>query len=348
MRSRGADQGMIRLLTWEADPEVLLVSAIGFIWPSMLFGLLVLPALVGIYVWLMRRRARVRVAFPRVDTLAAAMKRRPTVWRHLPAAMFLLGIAMLVVATARPVIPLRLLADQSAIMLSIDVSGSMLSQDVEPSRLQAAKNAAKAFVATLSRPVRVGLVTFAGYATVHMLPTTDHERLLAAIDAIGVRHRTAIGDGLMEAVAALPGRVRPLPDGTLPPLPPGPRPQGLVILLSDGQNNAGMDPLIAADLAGREEVTVHTVGIGVPMTENRFVIGGPLDEATLRAIARHTGGEYFHPTSGAALANVYKKLGRSVSWASQPVEATAIASAIAALIITISVTMGLLRHPLHG
>ena len=324
------------------------MSVIGFTWPVVLLGLLTLPALAGIYVWLLRRRARVSVTFPRVDTLAAAMERRRTVWRHMPAAVFLLGIAMLMLATARPVIPLRLPADQSAIMLSIDVSGSMLSQDVEPSRLEAAKNAAKAFVAALPRRIRVGLVTFAGYATVHMLPTTDYERLLAAIDAIGVRHRTAIGDGLMEAVAALPGRVRPLPDGTLPPLPPVPRPPGFVILLSDGQNNAGMDPLIAADLARREEVTVHTVGIGVPITENRFVIGGPLDESTLRAVAHHTGGEYFHPTSGAALASVYKKLARSVSWVSQPVEATAIASALAALIITVSLTMGFVRHPLQG
>jgi Ca-activated chloride channel homolog len=327
---------------------VFFVSGIGFVWPAVLLGLLILPALAGIYVWLLRRRARVHVAFPCVDMLAAAMEGRRTVRRHLPAAVFLLGTTMLTLATARPVIPLRLPADQSAIMLSIDVSGSMLSQDVEPSRLEAAKSAAKAFVAALPRRMRVGLVTFAGYAMVHMLPTTDHERLLAAIDAIGVRHRTAIGDGLMEAVVALPGRVRPLPGGTLTALPPGPRPPGFVILLSDGQNNAGMDPLVAADLARREEVTVHTVGIGVPITENRFVIGGPLDENTLRAVAHHTGGEYFHPTSGPALAGVYKKLARSVSWVSQPAEATAIASALAALIIAVSLTMGFVRHPLQG
>lgn len=324
------------------------MSTIVFMWPGVLLGLLALPALAGIYLWLLRRRARVLVAFPRVDTLAAALGQRRTVWRHIPAAVFLLGIGMLMLATARPVIPLRLPTDQSAIMLSIDVSGSMLSQDVEPSRLQAAKNAAKAFVDRMPRRVRVGLVTFAGYAVVHMLPTTDHEGLLTAIDAIGVRHRTAIGDGLMEAVAALPGRVRPLPDGTLPALPLGPRPPGFVILLSDGQNNAGMDPLIAAELARREEVIVHTVGIGVPMTENRFVIGGPLDEDTLRAVAHRTGGEYFHPTSGAALADVYKKLARSVSWVSQPVEATAIASVIAALIITLSLTIRFVRQPLQG
>jgi Ca-activated chloride channel family protein len=329
-------------------PRGAFVSEIHFTWPALLLGLLILPLLVALYVWFLRRRTRAPIRFPRVDTLATAVGPRRSRWRHVPAAAFLLGIAVLLLATARPVVPLTLPTDQSAIMLSIDVSGSMLSRDVEPSRLEAAKNAAKAFVAALPRRIRVGLVTFAGYAVLHMLPTTDHERLQAAIDAIGVRHRTAIGDGLMEAVAALPGRVRPLPDGTLPALPPGPRPPGFVVLLSDGQNNAGMDPLVAADLARREEVTVYTVGIGVPVTENRFVIGGPLDEDALRAVAHRTGGEYYHPTSGAALAAVYKKLARSVSWVSQPVEATAIASACAALILVASLTMGFLRHPLQG
>ncbi len=322
-------------------------GAIVFQWPGFLWGLVLVPIFAAVYVWLLRRRAWTPVRFPGVDTLIAAIGPRRPAWRHVPAVAFLLGVVVVMVAVARPVIPLQLPTDQSAIMLSIDVSGSMLSQDVAPSRLAAAKAAAKAFVAALPGRIRIGLVTFAGFAQVHMLPTTDHTRLQEAIDAIGVRHRTAIGDGLMEAVAALPGRVRALPDGTLPPMPPGPRPPGFVVLLSDGQNNAGMDPLVAADLARREEVTVYTVGIGVPITENRFVIGGPLDEETLRAVARRTGGEYFHPTSGEALRDVYKKLARSVAWVSQPVEATAIAAGLAAVIVAAALAISLLRHPLQ-
>jgi len=322
-------------------------DAIAFQWPGVLWGLVLVPVLAAAYVWLLRRRARAPVRFPGVDVLAAALGQRRSAWRHIPAALFLVGVVALMVAMARPVVPLRVPTDRSAIMLAIDVSGSMLSQDVAPSRLEAARAAAKAFVAALPGRVRIGLVTFAGYATVHMMPTTDHARLQEVIDAIGVRHRTAIGDGLMEAVAALPGRVRPLPDGTLPPMPPGPRPPGFVVLLSDGQNNAGMDPLVAADLARREEVTVYTVGIGVPITENRFVIGGPLDEDTLRAVAHRTGGEYFHPTSGGALRDVYKRLARSVAWVSQPVEATAIVAGLAASIVIAALAISFLRHPLQ-
>jgi Ca-activated chloride channel family protein len=325
----------------------ILAGAVAFQWPGVLWGLALLPLLAAVYLWVLRRKARTPVRFPGVETLAAAVGHRRSAWRHIPAVLFLVGLAILTAAVARPVVPMALPSDRSAIMLSIDVSGSMLSQDVAPSRLEAAKAAAKTFVAALPGRTRIGLVTFAGYATLHMLPTTDHEGVQAVIDTISVRHRTAIGDGLMEAVAALPGRVRPMPGGTLPPLPAGPRPPGFVILLSDGQNNAGMDPLVAADLARREDVTVYTVGIGVPISENRFVIGGPLDEDTLRGVAHRTGGEYFHPTSGEALRNVYKKLARSVAWVSQPVEATAIASGLAAIILVLGFAVGFLRHPLH-
>ena len=325
----------------------ILAGAITFQWPGFLWGLALLPLLAAVYLWVLRRRARIPVRFPRVEMLAAAVGHRRSAWRHIPAALFLVGLAILTAAIARPVVPMALPSDRSAIMLSLDESGSMLSQDVAPSRLEAAKAAAKTFVAALPGRTRIGLVTFAGYATLHMLPTTDHEGLQAVIDAISVRHRTAIGDGLMEAAAALPGRVRPMPGGTLPPLPPGPRPPGFVVLLSDGQNNAGMDPLDAADIARREEVTVYTVGIGVPISENRFVIGGPLDEDILRRVAHRTGGEYFHPTSGAALRDVYKKLARSVAWVSQPVEATAIASGLAAIILVLGFAVGFLRHPLQ-
>jgi Ca-activated chloride channel family protein len=316
--------------------------------PDVLWALALLPLFIAVYLWALARRTRTPVRFSDLDTIVAALGARRSAWRHVPPVLFLGGLIAVIVAGARPVVPLPMPTDQSAIMLSIDVSGSMLSRDVPPSRLEAAKAAAAAFVAALPRRVRIGLVTFAGDAVLHMAPTTDHERLRAAIDAIGVRHRTAIGDGLMAAVAALPGRVPPRADGTLPPLPPGPRPPGFVVLLSDGQNNAGMDPLAAADLAKREDVRVYTVGIGVPITENRWVIGGPLDEETLRAVAHRTGGEYFHPTSGPALRDVYKKLARWIVWTVRPAEATALVAALALLMFLGALAAGWLRHPIQG
>jgi Ca-activated chloride channel family protein len=320
---------------------------VNFLWPALLYGLLLLPLMVAGYVWLLRRRSRLSVTFPTLEIVAAAVDTRHRVRRHLPAAFFLLTFLAIITAVARPVISMPVPSDRAAMVLAIDVSGSMLSQDVDPSRLEAAKAAAKEFVGTLPHRLRVGLVTFAGYAVLAVPPTTDHERVLEAIDAITVRHRTAIGDGLIEAVAALPERVRPRPDGTLPPMPIPLPPPGIVVLLSDGQNNAGVDPLAAAEVARRERVTVYTVGIGVPLTPaTRWILGGPLDEETLRAVAGRTGGEYYHPKSGRELRDVYKKLARSVGWERRPVEVTSLAAGAGTLMFLTAIGLGAGLHPL--
>ncbi|HKV43207.1 MAG TPA: VWA domain-containing protein [bacterium] len=321
---------------------------VSFRWPIFLWGLLIVPFAAAGYLWLLRRRPPSPIRFPGLDDVVRAMGTRQRLRRHVPPAALLLALLAAAFAVSRPVIPLRIPTDRSAIMLAIDVSGSMLSQDVAPTRLGAAQSAANAFVAVLPGPIRIGLVTFAGDAVLHLPPTEDHQRVQDAIKAISVRHRTAIGDGLMEAVAALPGRVRPLPDGTVPPQQPGSRPPGIVVLLSDGQNNAGMDPLAAADLARLQEVTVYTVGIGQPMTpDNRWIVGGPLDEETLRAVAHRTGGEYFHPTSAGALREVYRTLARSVGWESQPVEVTGLIAALGAVLLIIALVGSVWLHPLR-
>ncbi len=318
-----------------------------FQWPALLWGLLLIPLMAGLYVWLLRRRSRLSVSFPMLDIVAIAVDtRHRIIRRHLPAAFFLLTVLAIATALARPVISLPVPSDRTTMMLAIDVSGSMLSQDVDPSRLEAAKAAAKTFVTTLPSTLRIGLVTFAGYAVLVVPPTAEHQRVLEAIDAITVRHRTAIGDGLLEAVAALPERVRPLPDGTLPPMRPD-LPPGTVVLLSDGQNNAGTDPLVAADIAHRERVTVYTVGIGVPLTPaTRWILGGPLDEETLRAMAVRTGGAYYHPKTGRELRDIYKKLARSAGWERRPVEVTSLAAGAGILALLAAVTLGVGLHPL--
>jgi len=117
--------------------------------------------------------------------------------------------------------------------------------------------------------------------------------------------------------------------------------------LSDGQNNAGVDPLAAAEVAHRERVTVYTVGIGVPLTPaTRWILGGPLDEETLRAVAGRTGGEYYHPKSGSELRDIYKKLARSVGWERRPVEVTSLAAGAGTLMFLAAVGLGARLHPL--
>lgn len=322
--------------------------SVTFIWPSLLWGFLLIPVLLAIYLRVMRRPVAIPVAYSTEVAAADAAARGSRMPRHLPAALLLLALVTSLTALARPVTILPVPADRSALMLAIDVSGSMRSQDIAPSRLEAAKSAAKEFVAALPARVRVGLVTFGGYAQVVVPPVTDHARVSDAIDGLGFVRRTAIGEGLLEAVAALPERARPSADGTLPPGPSGPRPAGIVILLSDGRSNTGIDPLEAAEAARRQEVTVYTVGVGKPFTpDNTLTVGGPLDEETLKEMARLAGGAYYHASSAEALRDVYRKLARTVGWERRPQEVSAIAAALAtaALLAALAVSR-LIMHPL--
>ncbi len=320
---------------------------VSFLWPALLWGLLLVPAALGVYVWALRRPPRAPLAFPDGSRLAASATAGRRWTRHLPAAFFLFGLAAALAAAARPVAPLPMPADQSAIMLSMDVSGSMRSQDIAPSRMEASKAAAKAFVEALPPRVRVGLTTFGGFAQVVVPPVTDHQRVLDAVDGLGFIRRTAIGEGLIEAVAGLPGRVRPAPDGTMPAQPPGPRPPAVVILLSDGVSNAGIDPLEAAQLAKAQEVTVYTVGVGQPMSSGTWTIGGPMDEETLKEIADVTGGRYFHATSAAGLHDVYRRLARTVGWERRREEVSGMAAGLGALALIAALALGrLVVHPI--
>ncbi|MDQ7849017.1 MAG: VWA domain-containing protein [Armatimonadota bacterium] len=315
-----------------------------FIWPGVLWGLLLVPLVLASYIRLRRQGRRVAVLHPNTALAARAQMQGRRITRHLPPILLLLALTAAVLAAARPVLVLPLPANRAAVILAIDSSGSMRSQDIQPSRLDAAKEAAKSFVRTVPGGVRVGLVMFGGYAQLVVPPTTERELLLEAIGALSFIRRTAIGEGLLEAVAALPERSRPTPHGLIPP-PAGPRPPGIVILLSDGRSNTGIDPLEAAQIAHRQEVTVYTVGVGQPYTpDNVWTLGGSLDEETLKQIARITGGTYHHASSAEGLRDVYQKLARAVGWERRPQEAGALGAALAvgalisALVLSLLVT----------
>jgi Ca-activated chloride channel family protein len=310
--------------------------------PGVLWGLLLLPLLAAAYVAALRRPARYSVAYSTGSLLASAAAlagRR----RHLGATFFLLALGAVIVALARPEALIRVPADRAAIVLSIDVSGSMRSTDVSPSRLDAAKAAAKTFIDTVPDRVKIGLVVFAGFATVLSEPTTDHARLIMLIDGLGMARRTAIGEGLLEAVATLPDRVKPRWDGTMPPVVADPAP-GFVVLLSDGRNNAGIDPLQAAQIARDQKVRVYTVGLGQRFSpDNGWQIGGPMDEETLQTIASMTGGQYYHASSAHSLLGVYRTLARRVGFERRPTEVSALAAAAALLALLAAALVSWLR-----
>ena len=322
-----------------------------FLWPSLLWLLLILPMLVLLYLWLLRRRKVQALAYPGLALVRQALGSRAQWRRHLPPLLFLLGLAALLLAAARPLAVLKLPSEQQTIILAMDVSGSMRATDVEPDRLTAAQNAAKAFIKELPRHVRVGVVAFAGTAQLAQLPTQSHDDLLKAIDSFQLQRGTATGNGIMVAlatlfpdagidIAALGGRqamrvlpmdqvTRPEPEQkTFTPVAPGSYRSAAIIMLTDGQRTTGVDPLEAAQWAADRGVRVYTVGVGTVQGE---VIGFEgwsmrvrLDEDTLKAVALRTNAEYFHAATAQDLRKVYETLSSRISVETKETEVTAL------------------------
>lgn len=310
-----------------------------FIWPTVLWALAVVPALTAIYVRALRRRPKASVGYPNFALLAAAAAQAGALRRHLAAALFLLAVTAIALAVARPLAWIPVPADRTAIMLAIDTSGSMRSQDIHPNRLVAAQEAAKMFLKTVPSDVPVGLVAFGGFATLLSPPTTDRKRVVDAIDTFYFVRRTAIGEGLLEAMAALPGRAKPQPDGTVPQKPSGGWPPGYIVLLSDGRSNAGIDPVKAAGIAREQGVVVYSIGVGSTEPGAGWTLGGTLDDEELQAIAKETGGMYFHAKSAAGLQNVYRHLAKTLAWDYRPEEITSMAGMLAMIALIAAVVV---------
>ena len=310
-----------------------------FEWPLALLALLVVPLGIALYLWAQRRRGKYAVRFTNLDLLANVVQKRPNWKRHVPPALFLAAVAALAVSLARPHMNIRVPKEEATVVLVMDVSGSMLATDVAPTRLQAAQTAAGAFLDDVPVKFRVGLVSFSGSATLGLPPTTDRELAHDAVNRLRANGGTAMGDALVLALdstvdlesfapTAKAGQQGP-PDGAAK----GERPPTVLLLLSDGAQTLGRtQPLEAAAQAKELGIPIFTVALGTPdgIVDAEVRGGGtrrvrvPPDEATLKAIAEQTGGEFYTALSNEQLQNVYKKLSskigydtkqREVSWA---------------------------------
>ncbi len=323
-----------------------------FLWPPALLLYVLVPALIAAYVWMLRRPSRIRVRYSSLDLLAQAAAVGSPWRRHAPAALYLLTLCAVIFTLARPMALVPVPDNRTVVMLSIDISRSMMAHDVVPTRIEAAKKAAIEFVRALPRGAKVGLVSFSSYATLVTPPTEDHDRVIQAITGLTLEFATAVGDGLLEAVYALPGRSRPesapgagLPP-PVPPLAPDRLPPATVVLLSDGQSNRGTPPEDAAIVARQLRVKVYTVGLGSP--EGTFLeLGGRsifvrLDEETLKEIAQTTGGTYQRVSSTAELSRVYTRLGRVIGWERRPTEVSGLTSVVVAALFVSTVAASLL------
>jgi Ca-activated chloride channel homolog len=335
-----------------------------FVWPSALWGLALLPLLVLLYFWVLRRKRKTTVRLASITVAKLAAGRGPGWRRHVPPLLLLSALSALLFAVARPTAIITLPMAERTIMLAMDVSGSMRAEDVKPNRLVASQEAAKAFVNKLPREVRVGVVSFAGTAAVVQAPTSSRDDVIKAIDRFQLQRGTATGSGIILSLATLfpddgieiqhiTGQ-KNFPGGDIGKkkeakavnkVEPGSYNSAAIIMLTDGQRTTGPDPLEAAKMAAEHGIRVYTVGVGTKEGETIGFEGWSmrvrLDEETLKNISLLTHGEYFFAGTADDLKKVYENLSSRMVVERKETEITALFSAIGALLAVLAAGLSL-------
>jgi len=303
-----------------------------FSWPWALLALLVIPLVFAIWWWTRRRRRRAAMRVPSIALLRAAVPGRTRWRRRIPAALLIAGLAVLGVGAARPQATVPVPSGSATILLALDISGSMCSTDVDPNRITAAEKAAGDFISSQAGGPRIGLVTFAGTAGLLVPPTHDTQTLLHALNGLATSRGTAIGQAILTSLDAIaqadpavaPTGARPGKDGAGAGYA-----DDAIVVLTDGANNQGVDPLTAARQAADRRVRIFTIGFGTthpgPLVCDGSQFGGfsgfggfggfgggrnPLvaDDGALKRIAAATGGTFYRAQNAGELQDALSSL----------------------------------------
>ena len=321
-----------------------------FAWPKALVALLLVPAMLAGYAALLRRRAgRARaLAAQGFVPNAAATRRR---WRrHVPFALFFASIALLLLSLARPEMKLRLPKREGTVVLAFDVSNSMSATDLQPTRMEAAKVAARAFVNQQPTSINVGLVAFSDGGIVTQAPSNVRGDVLAAIDRLTAQGATSLGQGIFSSLNAIAGKPIVLDDqaakdGNYDNVDIGYYGSAAIVLFTDGENTANPDPLEVAKLAAAAGVKVYPVGLGKPegtvVEVNGFSLATALDEGLLTQIAEVTDGTYYRAEDAASLAKVYDKIDLKLTSHAKKTEVTGAIAGISALLLVVGAGLSL-------
>ncbi len=355
-----------------------------FLWPWFLLLLLLIPVAIALYIWVLRRRRRFAVSYSSLSLIRAALPKRTNWRRHLPFALFLLGLTSLIVALTRPVAQVKVPLSRTTIILALDISRSMCATDVSPNRLTVAQDAALAFIDDQAAGTQIGIVAFAGFAEIVVPPTNDKEVLQEAIRNFSTSIGTAIGSATLKSIDAI-AEINPAvePSGLnlkAAESEPEPEPDGeayqpdIIVLLTDGANTAGPQPLDAAQQAADRRVRVYTIGFGTQepgqtvctrqqlgsdvfgdgfggggFGGGSFGGGGGgfpryllLDEPTLRAVAELTGGSYFRAESADQLLEVFLELPTQIVLQKETLEISVLFSTLGAIFVTVAVALSLI------
>ena len=297
--------------------------------PILLLGLLAIPLLAGLYLSSQQRRRAYAVRFTNLALLSQVMGKGPGFRRHLPAILFMIGLAGLLISMARPQLSIRTPKDQTDVVLAVDVSGSMAATDVQPTRMQAAIQAGRTLIDKLPGNAQVGLVIFNSRAQVASPLTQDHGSIKEALGSLAPGGGTAIGDAIQVSVAQLASIIDPSKTAKRPPV--------MVVLLTDGTSNTGLQPLDAATQAKQAGIPVETIGIG--QRNQTTIVGGRVvdgvDESTLQSIASATGGRYFFAADESQLNKIYSDLGSRIGWVTTKLDVTVPLLAFGTIILVI-------------
>lgn len=330
---------------------------LSFAAPWLLLALIAVPVVAGVYIWLQRRATQNTVKFTNLALLGKVANRKRLWRRHVPAVLFLVALAILVVAMARPQSTIRVPREEATVILIIDTSGSMGADDVSPTRLAAAQASAREFLNVIPPKVQVGLVSFSSNVKVMSAPTTDREAVRTSIDSLQPNGGTAIGDAIDVSINLV--RRTPAGDPNQPPAsttPKGPKqdsqPPASILLLSDGKQESGKVPALeGAERAKAAGVPVFTVALGTsdgvitqtnPRTGQVLRSRVPPDPETLHAIARATNAKSYQAPTANQLKEVYRNLGSLIGYKNEYADATYIPTTVATLILLLSGSLSLL------
>jgi len=344
-----------------------------FLWPNALWILAFVPVLVALYIAILRRRSKLALSYSNLALVRAALGQQSR-RRHVPPALFLAAIVLMILAFARPAAVVTLPSQHETVILAMDVSGSMRADDVKPTRLAAAQAAARTFIKDTPKSMRIGVVAFAGSAALVQPPTHNRDDVLAAIEQLQLQQATAVGSGILVSLKALfpdqdfdvkpplqmragagsaaaGGSSRVLGAPAKPqtrPVPPGSYKSAVIILLTDGQTTTGPDPVDAARLAAERGVRVFTVGVGTPdgqiLTGEGWSIRVRLDEDALKVIADMTRGDYFFAGNAPDLKRIYEGLNSKLVLEKKETEVTALFTGIAAALALVAAALSLLWY----
>ena len=310
--------------------------------PWMLLLLAVVPLLVVAYVLALRRRGRraARLASEGLVPTSAGRRQRR---RHIPFALFAAGIALVVLGLARPTVNLPVPEREGTVILAFDVSNSMRAKDLAPSRIEAAKVAARAFVEKQPSTIKIGVVAFGDSAVTVLKPSNVKEEVLAAINRLSVSGGTSLGQGLFTSLSTIAGKPLRIDDTALDSdagsVNIGFFGSSAIVLLSDGENTTRPDPLALAEVASTAGVHVHAIGVGTEtgtvVQVNGYSVATALDADMLKEIAKTTDGTYDQATDAAALTGIYKSIDLEFKTVKKPREVTALFAAVGGLLLAL-------------